>query len=210
MIRKFLKCIPILLVTACSFQAAEVSAITWDYNFYNALQKAKSQNKPILVDFYTDWCGWCKKLDRDTYSDKRVNELALQFVCVKVDGDKNADLLRKYNVRGFPYTLFLASDGKVVDMIRGYAGPTDFIKKMEQVLKTTGGSKRDKKPDKQTFGQKTELDLSGIIYSPDDPRAIINNDIVRIGDTVGGSEVTDITEEKVTLSDGEKETVLEL
>ena len=42
--------------------------------------------------FYTDWCGWCKKLDEDTYTDKSVLKLSTSFVCIKVDADNNKPL----------------------------------------------------------------------------------------------------------------------
>lgn len=63
------------------------------------LHSAQTQDKHIMVDVYTDWCGWCKKLDKETYSDPAVRQvLAESYVSVKLKGDSDAPL----NVKGQP------------------------------------------------------------------------------------------------------------
>jgi thiol:disulfide interchange protein len=56
--------------------------------FEKALSDAKTQNKLVLVDVYTDWCGWCKKLDRDVYPSAEVQkELKTYFTATKIDAE---------------------------------------------------------------------------------------------------------------------------
>jgi len=109
--------------------------IEWIYSLDKGLEIAKTENKPIMIDFYTDWCGWCKKLDSDTYSDLGIQELAKSFVCVKLDGDKNRELTSKYGVRGFPTITFLNSEGKEINKNVGYATVSALSAIMESIIK---------------------------------------------------------------------------
>jgi tetratricopeptide (TPR) repeat protein len=87
-----------------------------------------------MVDFYTDGCGWCKKLDRDTYADPEVANLAKKFICVKVNGDKYQDLVSKYAVTGYPTILFLDVEGRPLVSIVGYVNAEGMIPKMNDAL----------------------------------------------------------------------------
>lgn len=109
--------------------------IQWEKDYDAAMKKAKDTNKPIIIDFYADWCGPCKMMDNRTFSDDRVIALAEQFVSLKIDGDANAILTRKYSVEGYPTILFLKSDGKKLHEFSGFRGPEDFAFAMNAVLK---------------------------------------------------------------------------
>ncbi len=110
-------------------------SITWYTDFDKAAAAAKKQAKPIMVDFYTDWCGWCKKLDNDTYTNSDVITASRKFICVKVDGDKKKDLVKKYSVNGYPTIVFLNSKSQEISRVVGYRGPSDFLKAMNDALK---------------------------------------------------------------------------
>jgi thioredoxin-related protein len=110
------------------------SAITWAKDFDAAVKEAKDARKIVMVDFYTDWCGWCKVLDQKTYSDEKVGKYAAaNLVSVKVDAeskDGGEKLAKKYRVNSFPTILFL--DGEdVVGKIGGFMPPDPFLKKVE-------------------------------------------------------------------------------
>ena len=115
-----------LLLTLTAAQAAE--KIVWAKSLDAAMTEAKKSNKLVMVDFYTDWCHWCKVLDEKTYSDARVGKAATQVVAVKVNAEKEgADAAKKYRVQGYPTILFIAHDGSVAGQIGGYAAPESFI-----------------------------------------------------------------------------------
>jgi thiol:disulfide interchange protein len=132
-----LRIITLLLVisTLAGFDMVFAGEIKWGNSLSEALNTAKSQNKPVMVDFYTDWCGWCKKLDSDTYSDSKVQALADKFVCVKVDGDKDRASVLKYDISGYPTIVFLDNTGKEIDRNVGYAGPEEMAQKMQKLVK---------------------------------------------------------------------------
>lgn len=126
-----------LLLLALIIGSGIVSAgeINWGSSLDEGLKSAKENNKPVMVDFYTDWCGWCKKLDQDTYSSTKIQSLADKFVCVKVDGDKDRANTSKYGIDGYPTIVFMDSSGKEIDRNVGYAGPEELADMMDGILK---------------------------------------------------------------------------
>jgi len=123
-----------------SASAATGGEVAWVHNLEDGLKQAAEQGKPVMVDFYTDWCGWCKKLDEDTYSDARVQEKARRFVAVKVDADKDEVNRGKYGVEGFPTILFLSPNGKEIHRVPGFAPPEAFLKEMDRALQRAAKS----------------------------------------------------------------------
>ncbi|MFQ5501217.1 MAG: thioredoxin fold domain-containing protein [Phycisphaerae bacterium] len=110
--------------------------IEWVTDWDTATQAAKKTGKFIMVDFYTDWCGWCKKLDRDTYTDKKIIQLSTEFIPVKLNAQKaGKDLARKNKVRGYPTILFFDAKGKAVGRISGYLNPEKYLKAVRKIQK---------------------------------------------------------------------------
>jgi thioredoxin-related protein len=104
------------------------------------LKLAMKTERPILVDFYTNWCRFCKKMDKETFSDTMIAEfLNENFVTVKVNAEsrntvKTADgavserqLARSFGVRGYPTYWFLKPNGEKINYSSGYAPPNKFI-----------------------------------------------------------------------------------
>jgi thiol:disulfide interchange protein DsbD len=83
-----------------------------------ALALAKSTGRPVIVDFWAEWCTACKELDRIAWADPRVREEAARFVAVKLDGTDGSDafqaLLEKYAVVGMPTVVFIDPRGREV------------------------------------------------------------------------------------------------
>ncbi len=110
-------------------------SIDWITDLPAAKEMAKSQGKPMFIDFYADWCSWCRRMDDDTYADPRVAELAKKFICVKINTDEQPDAAQNYKIRGLPTTVFLTSEAKKIAIIPGYLPPEKFLKQMENALK---------------------------------------------------------------------------
>jgi thioredoxin-related protein len=120
----------LLMVLTSLFVSMQASAdqIAWAKNYDDALSAAKSANKLIMVDFYTDWCGWCKKLDADVYPNPKVIQAVSQVIPVKVNAEKEGvELAKKYAVSGYPTILFLNTDGAVEGVIGGYVPADGFV-----------------------------------------------------------------------------------
>jgi len=110
--------------------------VTWATSYADANAKAKAGGKLVMIDFYTDWCGWCKKLDKDTYTNARVAALTdKECVSVKVNAEKEGiALAKKYAVTGFPTILFLdPATGAVAGRIGGYMPPAPFAAQVGKI-----------------------------------------------------------------------------
>lgn len=98
-----------------------ISFIEGDWN--KALAEAKKQHKLIFLDAYTTWCGPCKLLKKNTFTDKAAGDFFNKnFINVAVDMEKGAGpaLLKKYNVNAFPTLLIINENGEAVQFTRGF------------------------------------------------------------------------------------------
>lgn len=109
---------------------------TWDAG----LREAGSADRPVLVNVYTDWCGWCKRMEREVYSRRDVQDyLARKFVIVKLNAESGEaaryqgkpytgrTLAAHFGVTGFPTTIFLTSKGDHLGNVPGYTPPDRFL-----------------------------------------------------------------------------------
>ncbi len=97
----------------------------------------KSGNKPVMIDFYADWCAQCKELDEFTYTDPEIAELSKSFTNIKVDLTKeNTEISDRYNIKGLPVVIFMNADGTEVKELRvtGFENPEEFKKKINSIL----------------------------------------------------------------------------
>lgn len=106
--------------------------ISWVTSFDEGLRIAKEKNCPLMVDFFASWCGWCVKLDEETYTNKDVIQLAQRFVCVKVDVDTDRKTPAQYGAKSLPTILFMSPDGKVIHQVVGYRNSEDMIEEMKK------------------------------------------------------------------------------
>ena len=134
-LRSLIACAALLASGRCAW-AGGGGAISWRNSLAAAQAEAKQSHKLLMVDFYTSWCGYCKKLDAETYTDPNVIKLSGQVVTVKVDAEhEGKTLAEKYQVRGFPTILFLNETGGVEGMIDGYLPPTAFVQTFNNTMK---------------------------------------------------------------------------
>jgi thiol:disulfide interchange protein len=125
-----------LLMAGLAQTGEAASRIRWGGSLPTAMAKAKKTNQLVLVDFYADWCGWCKKLDQDTYRNSRVVTLMKQFVPVKLNAEKaGRAAAQKYGVEGFPTIIVLNRNDEVVSQISGYMPPKQFGDHMQAVAR---------------------------------------------------------------------------
>ncbi len=127
-----------ILLILVFLSSAYASQLEW-LPFDEAYTKAKTENKIMLIDFYTDWCGWCKKMDRDTYSnDAIIEQMNKNFVAVKINPEKEgyietekgkmpwSRLASAVGVKGYPATAFFTSEFELIELVSGYFDPDEM------------------------------------------------------------------------------------
>lgn len=113
------------------------SSIKW-YSYDEGVKLAKEQNKHIIVDFYTDWCPYCKLMD-ETYTDKQViDEINKNFIAIKINCESNnivdyngqkiteEKLANKLGVNSYPTTLFFNENNNYIDGVHGLLKPNQI------------------------------------------------------------------------------------
>ncbi len=109
--------------------------INWRHNYDVARQEAKQKNLPMLIDFSTKNCVWCRKLEASTFRDPVVEQiLRTRYIPVKVDGDKYYHLVKKLGIQSYPTLILAAPNGKILDVHEGYILAEPFRQKLQGVL----------------------------------------------------------------------------
>jgi thiol-disulfide isomerase/thioredoxin len=124
-----------LLCSAYSLSAQGIEFFHGD--FAEALEEAKKQEKPIFVDAYTTWCGPCKMMAKNVFTNQQVGDFFnANFVSVKIDMEQADGLSfqKTYPVTAYPTLYFIGSDGKVLKRIIGAKGTDAFINEAKSVL----------------------------------------------------------------------------
>ena len=111
------------------------------YTDWNAgITAAQSQNRPVIIDFYTDWCSWCKTMDEKTFSDPGIKKkFADGWIMIKVNAEnKNGkgsfrgvsltypELALRFGITGYPSYGFLDKKGEPVNVLVGYREVPQF------------------------------------------------------------------------------------
>jgi len=108
--------------------------------FGAGMQEAEAEEKPVIVDVYTSWCGWCKRMDKTTYADENVNDYMEEtFVPIKMNAESKDrtsyageeysynQIAKGFRITGYPTTLFLQADGSHITTVPGYLKPEQFL-----------------------------------------------------------------------------------
>jgi thiol:disulfide interchange protein DsbD len=103
------------------------------------LDQAKKDCRPVMIDFFADWCAACKELDHRTYVAPEVAAEAERFVTIKVDGTKDSEVLDKlyeqFGVKGLPTVAFVSPEGKVLEApkVTGFLPPDAFLAELKKI-----------------------------------------------------------------------------
>lgn len=112
--------------------------VTW-HSFDEGVALARQENKKIFIDVYTDWCVWCKKMDKEVYTNGTVGQtMKSNFIAVKLNAESQkgvtfdgtpmteASLAGTMGVTGYPTVVFLDPTAKPITKISGYMEPKEF------------------------------------------------------------------------------------
>ena len=145
---------------ASSSPAPPAVSIRWERGLEEAQKKARKAGKPIIVDFWAEWCSWCERLDRTTYADPFVARAAQDFVAVKIDTEgsrREREVAARYEVTSLPTIVFLSPEGRQLWRVEAFQGPGQFPRTLAAAL----GVGRNVIAWEEALGR-----------NPDDPRAL--------------------------------------
>ena len=112
--------------------------IRWARSWDAAVKEARATKKLILIDFWADWCGFCHKLDRETFVDPTVIRSVNRFVAIRLNSEKEGvEQAQKFRVSSLPTILLLKHTLEPVGTIRGFMPAGPFAEKVESILKAS-------------------------------------------------------------------------
>ena len=115
------------------------SGITFStVSFQEALKLAKKEKKNIFLDAYASWCGPCKMLKRNVFSQQPVGEFFNKnFINLAIDMEEGEgpELAQKYRIQAYPTLLFINEKGEVVGTTVGYHNETELISVAKKYVK---------------------------------------------------------------------------
>ncbi len=124
----------LLAAIPVAIHAASVDVFTGSYK--QALRKAAEVGKPLMIDFYTDWCPQCKVMDKVV---TKIPDTMNKFVYLRVNAERDVPLARQFKVKGYPTVVLLKPDGTEFHRWAGaYRTPEDMTQVLESALKKAG------------------------------------------------------------------------
>ncbi len=124
-----------------SGRQTHTAEIQWRQYTETLVRDAQASSKPVVIDFFADWCIPCKELDTITFSDPSVVSYDGRVLFLKVDLTNDSSpfvqkIKRKYKIKGVPTVVFLGRDGREIESLRliGFVGPEEFVKRLEKAL----------------------------------------------------------------------------
>jgi thiol:disulfide interchange protein DsbD len=139
----------LLIIGACVYfwsAYQEPEKLSWVPYNEKSLTMAMGNNTPVILDFRADWCGPCRVMEREVFSDPKVMELSRRFVLLCYDLTRThpdqKKILKKYDIKGVPTVIFLNREGVEQKRLRieSMISTSDFLERMKAALKLSRGT----------------------------------------------------------------------
>lgn len=123
-----------LLLLAPPWRGARAEATSWSEWSPASFERARREGRVIVLEVSASWCHWCHVMEEETWADPRVAaRLRDRYLPIKVDADARPDLAERYAEYHWPATVFLTPDARTITALRGYRGPEEFLRVLDEV-----------------------------------------------------------------------------
>lgn len=132
--RTLLYTLPLVFGIASAAHAEESDLALKFHQSLDDAFAAEGEPRPMVISFGAPWCGWCRKMETDTFTDERVDALADQFVWVKIDIDEQQEVAARFGVTSVPQTVILDTKGRMLGSRGGYLAADKLIALLNESL----------------------------------------------------------------------------
>jgi thioredoxin-related protein len=131
---KFLVSLVIVATIGVAACQRDVSRIWFEGELDEAQAEAAARDTVVMIEFYADWCNWCRRLESDTFSAPAVRSELAQMVALRRNAEKEgAGLADRFEVDSYPTMVFLDPEGDEMDRILGYLPPEKFLGRIQRI-----------------------------------------------------------------------------
>lgn len=115
------------------------SLLPWEVYSQELLEKSKASGRPVIIDFFADWCLACHELDEKTFSDPEIQKSLTQFTLIRFDATQDSEILNKlraqYSIVGLPSVIFYNSKGEWLKdkTLNEFETPEKFKERLNQI-----------------------------------------------------------------------------
>jgi len=141
----------LLALALLPLRRPDAPELQWLRDPETAFSEARTKQQTVVTFLYTDWCTYCRQMDRTTFSDPGlIEQLGDRFVWLRLNAENDAAGRRmalERRITGYPTVIFFDADGREITRLPGYLPPERFQSTLELLLDTTsetsGGRDRD-------------------------------------------------------------------
>jgi thioredoxin-like negative regulator of GroEL len=122
-----------LLLAACA-RPASAQSVQWRTDYNSARKEATEKGRPLLLDFGTEGCMWCKKLDLTTFRDPGLVKLLNEnFIALRIDADRESTLTSTLHISQYPTIVVAGPEGKIIGVLEGYQDVAPLVEQLQRV-----------------------------------------------------------------------------
>jgi thioredoxin-related protein len=128
--------VPLMIVATVGIAACQRdTSKTWfDGDLEAAQAEAEKRDTVVMIEFYADWCNWCRRLEADTFSVPAVRRELERIVSIRMNAEKDGlELAHQFGIDSYPTMVFLDPSGNEMDRILGYLPPDKFLGRAERI-----------------------------------------------------------------------------
>ncbi|MGM0405864.1 MAG: thioredoxin family protein [Thermoplasmatota archaeon] len=122
----------LILVSIFSTSPVFANDIDW-HSYQEGLSESEHRGQPVMVYFYTDSCGYCRMMEDETFTERKVHEKSDDIVFVKVDANEERALSSQYEISGVPASIFTDSTGKEIQREVGFLDADQLVTVIDEV-----------------------------------------------------------------------------